>query len=84
MARVPDVPSKPAKSIRRLSEFQARGYRLVSHCSSGAGHQHELDYEALIGELGDVEIDYQFKRSRTCPQCGAPGGGLTILPDGPA
>jgi len=78
MVRVPDIPPKPAKPIWRLSEFRAAGYRLVSHCSAGAGHQHELDYDALIAELGDVEVDYQFRRSRTCSECGAPGGGMTI------
>jgi hypothetical protein len=66
-------------SIRRLSEFKTGGYRLISHCSSGAGHQHELELDRLFGKLGDVEVDYQFKRSRTCPECGSPGGGLTIL-----
>jgi hypothetical protein len=80
MSRVPDVPPKPVAAVRRLSEFRAAGYRLVSHCSSGAGHQHQLDYDRLIAELGDVEVDYQFKRSRICRECGAPGGGLTILP----
>jgi hypothetical protein len=80
MSRVPDVPPTPVAAVRRLSEFRAAGYRLVSHCSSGAGHLHPLDYERLIAELGDVEVDYQFKRSRTCPECGAPGGGLAILP----
>lgn len=84
MSRVPDVPPKPVPPIRRLWEFQAGGYRLISHCSSGAGHQHELDYDALIGELGDVEVDYPFKRSRTCPECGVPGGGMTIRQDGSA
>ena len=78
MARVPDFPPKPVVLIRRLSEFKAGGYRLVSHCSSGAGHHHELDFDALIAALGDVEIDYEFKRSRICPECGALGGGLTI------
>ena len=78
MTKVPDVPPKPPAPVRRLSEFQRAGYRLVSHCSAGTGHKHELDLEALIAGLGDVEIDYQFKRSRTCPECGAPGGGLSI------
>lgn len=80
MAGVPDFPPKPVVPIRHLSDFKAGGYRLVSHCSSGAGHQHELDFDALISEIGDVEVDYQFKRSRRCQDCGAPGGGLTILP----
>lgn len=80
MSRVPDIPPKPVSPVRRLSEFRASGYRLVSHCSSGAGHHHQLEYDAVIAELGDVEVDYQFKRSRVCPECGAPGGGLTILP----
>ncbi len=80
MSRVPDFPPKSVAPVRRLSEFKAAGYRLVSHCSAHAGHEHELDYDALIAEFGDVEVDYQFKRSRTCPDCGSPGGGLKILP----
>ncbi len=80
MSRVPNVPPRAAAQVRTLSEFRAAGHRLISHCSSGAGHQHELDYDTLIAELGDVEVDYQFKRSRTCPTCDAPGGGLAILP----
>lgn len=79
MSRIPDFPPKPVAAVRRLSEFKAAGYRLVSHWSSGAGRQHDLDFDVVIAELGDVEIDYQFKRSRT-PECGAPGGGLSILP----
>lgn len=84
MSRVPDIPPKLVSPVRRLSEFRAGGYRLVSHCSSDAGHHHELDYDALIAELGDVEVDYQFKRSRTCPACSAPGGGITIRRCDPA
>lgn len=34
---------------------------------------------AIIAERGpDVEIDYAFKRSLTCPECGAPGGGIEV------
>jgi hypothetical protein len=83
MSRVPDVPPKHVTPVRTLSEFKLAGYRLVSHCSSGVGHHHALDYDALIAELGDVEVDYRFKRSRACPECGAVGGGLSILSPNP-
>jgi hypothetical protein len=33
----------------------------------------------LIAERGsNVEVDYAFKRSLICPQCGAHGGGLIV------
>jgi len=77
--RIPDFPPKPIDPVVRLSQFRDGGYVLISHCSSGGGHQHTLDYEALIDQYGDAEVDYEFKVAMTCPDCGAPGGGLTVL-----
>ena len=79
MIRVPDFPPKPIEPVVRLSQFRDGGYVLISHCSAGAGHQHTLDFEALIGRYGDAEVDYAFKVAMTCHECGAPGGGMTIL-----
>jgi len=41
----------------RLSKYRGGSYILVSHCSSATGHQHTLDYAALIAQRGDVEVD---------------------------
>lgn len=80
--RVPDFPPKPMEPVVRLSQFRDGGYVLISHCSSGAGHQHTLDYETLIAQHGDAEVDYAFKVAMTCPECGAPGGGITAMVPG--
>lgn len=77
LSRVPDVSAKPTV-INRLSQFRDAGLVITSYCSAGAGHSHVVDYAQAIAELGDVEVDYQFKRSRACPICGAPGGGVAI------
>ena len=78
MMRVPDFPPKPIGPIVRLSQFRDGGYTLISHCSTGRDHQHVLVYDTLIARMGDVEVDYYFKRAMTCPECGAPGGGMTV------
>lgn len=79
MSRVPDYPPKPAKVIRTLRDHLNAGLTIRSFCSREQGHSHVLNLEAVIEERGpDVEIDYDFKRSLTCPECGAPGGGLAI------
>jgi len=79
MIRVPDFPTKPIEPIVRLSQFRDGGYTLISHCSSGRIHQHTLDYDALIAQHGDAAVDYAFKVAMTCPECGAAGGGMTVL-----
>lgn len=79
MSRVPDHPAKPVRPIRTLQEYLDGGWAIRSFCSSGQRHSHAVDLQALIAERGpDVEIDYAFKRSLICPECGAPGGGLEI------
>lgn len=79
MSRVPDHPPKPIRPIRTLQDFLDGGYVIRSFCSSGQGHSHVVDLEALISKRGpDVEVDYAFKRSLTCPECGAPSGGIQI------
>lgn len=78
MSRVPDHPPKPIKAVRTLKEYLDGGFMIRSFCSTGR-HSHDLDLPALIAERGaDAEIDYAFKRSLTCPECGAVGGGLQI------
>ena len=77
--RVPNVPPKPIDPVVRLSQFRDGGYVLISHCSAGAGHQHTLDFDALMAQYGDVEVDYAFKVAMTCPECGAAGGGVIVL-----
>lgn len=81
MSRVPDFPPKPIEAIHTLQDHLDAGFTIRSFCSSGQGHSHVVDLEALINQRGpDVEIDYALKRSLTCPECGAPGGGLMIEP----
>lgn len=78
LSRVPDHPPKSIKPIRTLQEYLDRGFAIRSFCSTGQ-HSHDLDLPSLIAYRGpDVEIDYAFKRSLTCPVCGAAGGGLQI------
>ena len=77
--RVPDYPPKPIEPITRLSQFRDAGFVLVSHCSSGRGHEHVIVYDTVMERMGDAEVDYAFKVAMTCPECGASGGGMTML-----
>ena len=80
MSRVPDYPAKPIKPILTLQDHLDAGLVIRSFCSSRQGHSHIVDLEALIAERGpDIEVDYAFRQSLTCPECGAPGGGLEIM-----
>lgn len=75
MTRVPNWPPKPAPAIRTLRDCIDAGVSLRSFCSSGKGHSHAVDLEALAAEGGqDTELSYDFKRSLICPECGAAGG----------
>lgn len=79
MGRVPDHPLRPVKAIRTLQDHLDAGLTIRSFCSSGHGHSHVVDLASEIAERGThAEVDYAFKRSLTCPICGAPGGGLQI------
>ncbi len=79
MSRVPDSPPKPIRPISTLQDYLDGGFVIRSFCSSRQGHSHVVDLKALVTERGpDVEVDYVFKRSLMCPECGAPGGGLEI------
>ncbi|TIN95539.1 MAG: hypothetical protein E5Y06_12370 [Mesorhizobium sp.] len=67
------------KAIRTLRDYLDAGLSIRSFCSSGRGHCHVVDLPALIAERGpDVDVDYAFRQSLTCPECGEPGGGLQI------
>ena len=79
MSRVPDIPPKPAKPIVTVRDYIDAGLVVRSFCSSGLGHSHLVDLAALQHSVGpDTPIDYPFKRSLICPECGAAGGGLMI------
>jgi len=79
MSRAPDQPPKPAKPIITIRDYIDAGLVVRSFCSSGTGHSHIVDLLALEAARGpDAVIDYAVKRSLTCPECGAAGGGLMI------
>ncbi len=79
MSRVPDFPPKPINAIRTLQDYLDAGFAIQSFCSGGQGHSHLVNLEAMIAKRGpDVEVDYDFKLSLTCPECGAPGGGIEV------
>ena len=79
MSRVPDYPPKPIKAIQTLQDHLDAGVSIRSFCSSGQGHSHVVDLRVLVAERGpDLEIDYAFRRSLACPECGAPGGGIEV------
>ena len=79
MSRVPDHRPRPATPIQVLQDFLDAGMTIRSYCSSGKGHSHVVDLPALIAERGpDTQVDYAFKQSLTCPECGEPGGGIEI------
>lgn len=78
--RVPVFPPTPIQPIVHLSQYRDGGYVLISHCSSGAGHHHVVVYDTIIDKFGDAKVDYAFKVAMTCPECSAPGGGMTMRP----
>lgn len=76
--RVPSYPHKPMGAILTVRQHLEAGYQVISHCSAfPAAHQHVVDLEAALAS-GDVELDYQWKRSQACPECGATGGGISV------
>lgn len=81
MSRVPDFQPRPAKPIVTVGDYIRAGLVVRSFCSSGLGHSHVVDLMALQDSVGPATvIDYAFKRSLICPECGAAGGGLMIEP----
>lgn len=79
MSRVPDHPPKPVRPIVTLQDYIDAGLTVSSFCSSGRGHRHVVDLVALVAERGpETIVDFAFKRSLICPECGAAGGGLEI------
>lgn len=79
MSRVPDLPPKAAKPIATVRAYIEAGMVVRSFCSSGFGHSHIVDLLALEAARGpNAVMDYALKRSLTCPECGAAGGGLMI------
>ena len=78
--RVPGFPPKPIEPITRLSQYRDAGFILISHCSTERDHQHVIVYDTVMAEQGDAEVDFVFKVSMKCPECGAAGGGISILP----
>lgn len=80
--KLPDQSAKQIKPIVLLSQYRDAGYILISHCSLWPAHQHIVVYDTLLKRLGDVEVNYAFKAAMTCPECGGPGGGMTLLPPG--
>lgn len=76
--RVPNHPSQPLQPILTVRQHLDAGLVIISHCSAfPATHQHVVDLEAAL-RVRDANVDYEWKRSQTCPACGAPGGGISI------
>lgn len=68
-----------ADIILTVGDYLRGGFQIRSYCSTGEGHSHLVDLQAMAAERGlDTAIDYDFKRSLICPECGAAGGGLEI------
>lgn len=78
IVRVPDHPFTSAQLTSRLSHLRDGGYILTSHCSAHHGHRHRVVYDVVIAQFGDVEVDHGLKQMLVCPECGAPGGGISI------
>ncbi|KQT48162.1 hypothetical protein ASG47_07260 [Devosia sp. Leaf420] len=79
--RVPDYPGKPPDPIDKIEtlvDHRDAGCVLTSFCSDDYEHSHKIDYDEVIGRLGNVAVDYEFKLAMRCPICGAAGGGLSI------
>lgn len=77
--RVPDVPARPVKPLLTVGDHVTAQISVRSFCSSGHGRSHVVDLQTISDQRGsDVKINYAFKRSLKCPECGAPGGGLLI------
>jgi hypothetical protein len=76
--RVPEYPPQVTRPINTLAQFWDGGYVLTSHCSLDASHEHVIDYDETIARFGDVALDHSLRTALTCPQCGAPGGGIAI------
>lgn len=76
--RVPEYPPKPVRALSTLQEYLEAGVVVVSHCSACPGsHQHVVDLVSAI-ERGEDEPDYAWKVSQRCPECCAPGGGISL------
>lgn len=76
---VPDHSPKPMKAIRTPRGYLDAELSLSDRCARSAGTRHVVDLPAVIAERGtDLDVDYVFKQSLTCPECGEPGGGLQI------
>lgn len=75
---VPNVPGDVHRPVVTIEQHIRAGMELTSFCSTGE-HRHIVDLEALASRYGATRvIDYQFKVEQICPQCGAPGGGLSV------
>jgi hypothetical protein len=77
-SRVPNVPGDVYRPVVTIEQHIRAGMELTSFCSTGE-HRHILNLEALASRYdAGRAIDYQFKVEQICPECGAPGGGLSV------
>lgn len=74
-------PATQAAAVALISTAQqhlAAGLQVISNFSAHpASHQHVVNLEAVAAN-GDVELDHNWRRTQTCRECGAPGGGITV------
>lgn len=64
-----------SKPLRTVADYRNAGIAVISQCSRGEDHSHFVDLSVADQ---DAELDLEWRQARTCPECGAPGGGLTF------
>jgi hypothetical protein len=80
--RVPNYPLHASTAaLTTLQQYVDADVQVISHCSTQPAHSHAVDLKASISSGANVP-DHAWKKAQTCPECGAPGGGLTLRPQG--
>jgi len=76
--RMPNFPTRPMWPILTVQQHLDAGIEITSHCSAFPGtRQHAVDLQAAL-LVYNADVDYEWKRSQICPECGAPGGGISL------
>ena len=76
--RVPSHPTRSMSPILTVQQHLDAGIEIISHCSASPGrHKHRVDLRAALLD-DNAFVDHEWKRAQICPECGAPGGGISI------